>query len=78
MVVMLEILLRAINNRLQGIEINNDGTKLFAIFHGASGQNTRLLEYQLSTAYDLSTISIITDAGIELNDEVSNPQGMKI
>ena len=66
-----------INNRLQGIEINNDGTKLFAIFHGASGQNTRLLEYQLSTAYDLSTISIITDAGIELNDEVSNPQGIR-
>ncbi|MDA7830639.1 autotransporter outer membrane beta-barrel domain-containing protein [Candidatus Pelagibacter sp.] len=65
------------NNRLQGIEINNDGTKLFAIFHGASSQNTRLLEYQLSTAYDLSTISIITDAGIELNDEVSNPQGIR-
>jgi len=65
------------NNRLQGIEINNDGTKLFAIFHGATGQDTRLLEYQLSTAYDLSTISIITDAGIELNDEVSNPQGIR-
>ena len=65
------------NNRLQGIEINNDGTKLFAIFHGGTGQDTRLLEYQLSTAYDLSTISIITDAGIELNDEVSNPQGIR-
>ncbi|MDA7781830.1 secretion protein, partial [Candidatus Pelagibacter sp.] len=65
------------SNRLQGFEINNDGTKLFAIFHGASSQNTRLLEYQLSTAYDLSTISIITDAGIELNDEASNPKGLR-
>ena len=65
------------NNRLQGFEINNDGTKLFAIFHGASSQNTRLLEYQLSTAYDLSTISIITDAGIELNDEATNPKGLR-
>ncbi|MDB9930742.1 autotransporter outer membrane beta-barrel domain-containing protein [Candidatus Pelagibacter sp.] len=64
------------NNRLQGIEINNDGTKLFAIFHGVT-EDTRLLEYQFSTAYDLSTISIITDAGIELNDEVSNPQGIR-
>ena len=43
-----------INNRLQGIEINDDGTKLFVIFHGRRVKSTRLLEYQLSTAYDLS------------------------
>jgi hypothetical protein len=63
-------------NRLQGLEINDDGTKLFLIFHHAS-DNTRLLEYQLSTPYDLTTISLVANAGMELEDEVSNPQGMR-
>ena len=47
-------------NRLQGLEINDDGTKLFALFHyqdTGTGKSSRLLEYQLSTAFDLSTIS---------------------
>ena len=68
------------DNRLQGMEINDDGTKLFLIFHGANAThspNTRLLEYQLSTPYDLTTISLNTNAGIELEDEVSNPNTMR-
>jgi len=65
--------------RLQGLEINDDGTKLFTIFHSTQGAapNTRLLEYQLSTPYDLTTISLVANAGMELEDEVSNPQGMR-
>ena len=42
------------NNRLQGIEINNDGTKLFLIWMDAADADVmaRLLEYTLSTPYD--------------------------
>ena len=73
-------------NRARGFEINDDGTKVFVIYHGHSNfhasegggaRKTRLLEYKLSTSYDLSTISLITTAGIELEDEVTNPMGIK-
>ena len=67
-------------NRLQGLEINDDGTKLFLIFHGFSSTfapNTRLLEYQLSTPYDLTTISLVTTAGIELEGETANPYSIR-
>ena len=53
------------------MEINDDGTKLFLIFHGANAThspNTRLLEYQLSTTYDLTKNSLNTNPGIELED----------
>ena len=70
--------------RIQNIEFNNDGTKLFAIFMGqgsASGpviRKTRLLEYTLSSPYDLTTLTLVTDAGIELEDEIGdNPMGMR-
>ena len=70
--------------RIQNIEFNNDGTKLFAIFMG-QGQTfekvirkTRLLEYTLSSPYDLTTLTLVTDAGIELEDEIGdNPMGMR-
>ena len=60
-------------NRLRGFDFSNDGKRLFILF-GGSGSNhyTRLLEYNLSIAYDLSTISIVTDAGIRLQDSGSN------
>ena len=73
-------------NRARGFEINDDGTKVFVIYHGHSNfhasegggaRKTRLLEYKLSTSYDLSTISLITTAGIELEDEVTNPMGIR-
>ena len=70
--------------RLQGFDISKDGTKLFAIFHSVlsvpprdpGSQNTRLLEYTMSTAFDLTTISLVTSGGIELEDETANPHGM--
>ena len=73
-------------NRVQGIEFNDTGTKLFLIFHGQSTlpdddgggpRLTRLLEYKLSTPYDITDLSLVTTAGIELEDEVSNPQTMR-
>ena len=64
--------------RLQGFDISKDGTKLFAIFHSvlSGSPNTRLLEYTMSTAFDLTTISLVTSGGIELEDETENPHGM--
>ncbi len=67
--------------RLQGIEISNDGKKLFVIMHGhntgGTVRNTRLLEYSLTTPFDLSSLSLISNAGIELEDEVMNPKDMR-
>ncbi len=72
-------------NRAQGIKFNETGTKLFLIFHGqntlpdADGGGprlTRLLEYTLSTPYDITDLSLVTTAGIELEDEVANPNTM--
>ena len=54
--------------------------KLFLIFHVFSSTfapNTRLLEYQLSTPYDLTTISLVTTAGIELEGETANPYSIR-
>jgi hypothetical protein len=66
------------DNRLQGMEINEDGTKLFLVYHGAKSEKPRLLEYQLSTPYDLATISLVTTAGIALDGQgVSNPNSMR-
>ena len=61
------------NNRLQGIEINNDGTKLFLLWKGT---DTRLLEFTLTTPYDLPTITLVTNAGIDVTS-VSNPASMR-
>ena len=66
-------------NVLRGIEISNDGTKLFTIFHEFDGDpdQTRLLEYQLSTPFDLTTISLVLTAGIELQAQTENPKGLR-
>jgi len=70
------------DHRLQGIEINNDGTKLFLLFYDEADANIhgRLYEYNLSTPYDVSTLSLVTSAGIELGDtatEVDNPAAVR-
>ena len=62
-------------NLLEGIEINNDGTKLFLMFrdtNSSDGVGGRLLEYNLSTPYDLSetSLSLVTSAGIKLTENV--------
>ena len=77
----------AMNNldkhRLQGVEINNDGTKLFLIFMDTESDtvNGRLYEFNLTTPYDVSTLSIVTSAGIALGTAtqtgVDNPAGMR-
>jgi len=68
-------------NRLQGIEINNDGTKLFLVWMDAEDANTRLLEYKLTTPYDVTTLQLVTTAGIGIGStttaNVVNPNGMR-
>ncbi len=70
-------------HRLQSVEINDDGSKLFLLFMDSdSGTvNGRLYEFNLSTPYDVSTLSIVTSAGIEIGTEtqtgVTNPAGMR-
>ena len=55
------------HNRAQGVHINDDGTKLFVAMAGASGTAPdRILEYNFSTPFDLSTISLVLNAGIEI------------
>ena len=64
-------------NRAQAIKINDDGTKLFITMQGAGAYEVRLLEYELSTPYDLETISLVTSAGINLESSVEdNPNGL--
>ena len=67
------------NHRLQGIEINDNGTKLFLIFFDETDDNTRLYEYNLTTPYDLTTLSLNTNAGIELTfaENIDNAAGMR-
>ncbi len=61
------------HNRLQGIEISNDGSKLFLIWMNAADADVgaRLLEYTLSTPYDLRTLSLVTSGGIEFGADTS-------
>ena len=57
------------NNRAQGVVINPDGTKLFVLMTDAASSGEapdRILEYNFSTPFDLTTISLRLDAGIEL------------
>ena len=57
-------------------------TKLFLLFYDEADANIhgRLYEYNLSTPYDVSTLSLVTSAGIELGDtatEVDNPAAVR-
>ena len=70
-------------HRLQSVEINNNGSKLFLLFMDSASEtvNGRLYEFDLSTPYDVSTLSIVTSAGIEIGTAtqtgVTNPAGMR-
>ena len=65
-------------NRAQGVEINDDGTKLFVLMADASAGADRILEYNFSTPFDLSTISLVLNAGIELpNPTVNNAMNLE-
>ena len=66
------------NTRLQGFEISEDGKKLFLLFHDSGGDPSRLHEYNLSTPFDLRTLSLVTSAGIKLpSAHVANPNTMR-
>ena len=52
--------------RLQGFEFNNDGTKLFLSWFGQNDYSAKLLEYTLSTPYDITSLQLVTTAGIEM------------
>ena len=70
------------NHRIQGVEISDDGRKLFLIFFDADDADVgaRLYEFDLSTPYDVSTLSLVSTAGIELPNTISganNPSGLK-
>ena len=69
------------SNRSQGLDFNNDGTKLFISYKGVGGSNTgRILEYNLSSPYDLSSssISLNTSVGIKIGSGSNNYMGMTI
>ena len=61
-------------NNLQGIEITNDGTKMFVLNDGNSGKNyANIKQYNFGTPYDLSTITLASTAIVLDNN---NPFGM--
>ena len=68
--------LDSVDNRLQGLEINEDGTKLFLLFHDV-GALPRLHEYSLSTPFDFRTLSLTKTAGIPLTGHANNPNTMR-
>ena len=67
--------------RLQGFEFNNTGTKLFLSWFEASDSSAKLLEYTLSTPYDVTSIQIVTTAGIDMGTgttaDVRNSAGIR-
>ena len=70
------------DNRVQGLSISPDGSKLFLVWMDATATDTtRLIEYTLSTPYDLTTLSIVTTAGINMGQgttaDVNNPASMR-
>ena len=59
-------------NRLMGVSLSNDGKKMFIItFFGF------VLEFDLSTPYDITTFSVNNDAGIDLSSHLSNPMSIE-
>jgi len=65
---------------VQGIEINPDGTKIFLVFNDVSGEGDGIKEYNLSTPYDIATMSLETSGGIDLANgaEGFNPDAIFI
>ena len=67
------------DHRLQGIDLSTNGKKIFLSWFN-NGDATRILEYSLNNPFDLTTMSLVTSAGILLttsNDNgVDNASGM--
>ena len=66
------------NTRLQALDFNNDGTILYLLVNAyGAGMDDRLLQYNLSSPYDISSMTIDTDEGIALTS-TNNSMGMYI
>jgi len=61
-------------NRAQGINFNEDGTKVFIMYKGTEAATSagRILEYNLSTPYDVTTLTLNTSAGIRIGSGSNN------
>ncbi len=60
------------NNRLMGVSLSNDGKKMFIITY-----NGKLLEFNLSTPYDVTTFSVNNNAGIDVSSHINNPMSIE-
>ncbi|WP_415275346.1 hypothetical protein ABXT68_05215 [Candidatus Pelagibacter sp. Uisw_116] len=61
-----------LNNRLQGVSLSNDGKKMFTLMvYG------HVLEYDLSTAFDVTTFSLNLNGGMDLSSDTNNPQSIE-
>ena len=59
-------------NRLMAVSLSNDGKKMFIVtYYGF------VLEFDLSTPYDITSPSVNNDAGIDLSSHVSNPMSIE-
>ena len=61
-------------NRSHGINFNEDGTKVFISYKGTEADTSagRILEYNLSTPYDVTTLTLNTNAGIRIGSGTNN------
>ncbi len=60
------------HNRLQGVSLSNDGKKMFTLMSYG-----HVLEYDLSTAFDVTTFSLNVNGGMDLSSNTSNPQSIE-
>ncbi|MDB9711051.1 autotransporter outer membrane beta-barrel domain-containing protein [Candidatus Pelagibacter ubique] len=63
-------------NLLQGVSLSNDGKKMFTLMaYGVDGGH--VLEYDLSTAFDVTTFSLNLNGGMDLSSDANNPQSIE-
>ena len=60
------------NNRTQGVSLSNDGKKMFVVMSYG-----HVLEYNLSTAFDVTTFSLNVNGGMDLSSNTNNPQSIE-
>ena len=59
-------------NKLQGVSLSNDGKKMFTLMSYG-----HVLEYDLSTAFDVTTFVLNLNGGIDLSSDTKNPQSIE-
>jgi len=60
------------DNQLQGVSLSNNGKKMFIIMSYG-----HVLEYDLSTAFDVTTFSLNLNGGMDLSSDTNNPQSIE-